>query len=361
MRKRAALIRTLVYDPPMILMDEPFGAVDAQTRTQLQGDLLRLWSLKRKTIIFVTHDITEAIALGDRALVLTPTARARSRPSIRSPIPRPRDVKNIFTHAGLHRDLRAHPGGRAMSSADIASGFSESRAIPRQWIVTGGRVLLGLALIAAWEMGRAQLPDRCSLRRRLRPRSGSGRWRRAASSSPTPSRRLRVSALGFVIGCACGIGLPFLLRLSERLTQAIEPFILASMGIPKICADALAHSLVRHRRPAEGDRRDAVRVLHRVHHGVCRHAQRRSAADQHGARGRRERARHRPQGDLGVAAAVLLHRPEGGAAAGGQRRDRRRVPGRDRGHRLFDRAAPGSSPTPPACSPASSSRWRWCW
>ncbi len=71
MRKRTSLIRTLVYDPPVILMDEPFAAVDAQTRIQLQEDLLRLWEMGRKTIIFVTHDIAEAIALGDRTLVLT--------------------------------------------------------------------------------------------------------------------------------------------------------------------------------------------------------------------------------------------------------------------------------------------------
>jgi len=100
MRKRAALIRTLVYDPPMILMDEPFAAVDAQTRTQLQEDLLRLWSLKRKTIIFVTHDITEAIALGDRALVLTRRpAHIAAEHAI--PIPRPRNVKDIFTMPGF--------------------------------------------------------------------------------------------------------------------------------------------------------------------------------------------------------------------------------------------------------------------
>src|SRR5262249_7070402 len=70
-RRRAALTRPLVNDPPVILMDEPFGALDAQTRTQLQEDLLRLWNLGRKTIIFVTHDIAEAIALGDRTLVLS--------------------------------------------------------------------------------------------------------------------------------------------------------------------------------------------------------------------------------------------------------------------------------------------------
>ena len=97
MRKRASLIRTLVYDPPVILMVEPFGALDAQTRTQLQEDLLRLWNLGRKTIVFVTHDIAEAIALGDRTLVLS-----RSPASIAgehcNPIPRPRDIRGIMIH-----------------------------------------------------------------------------------------------------------------------------------------------------------------------------------------------------------------------------------------------------------------------
>ena len=100
MRKRAALIRTLVYDPPMILMDEPFAAVDAQTRTQLQADLLKLWELGRKTIIFVTHDITEAIALGDRALVLSKQPTRIAAEHI-IPIPRPRNVKDIFALEGF--------------------------------------------------------------------------------------------------------------------------------------------------------------------------------------------------------------------------------------------------------------------
>jgi NitT/TauT family transport system ATP-binding protein len=100
MRKRAALVRTLAYDPPVILMDEPFAAVDAQTRTQLQADLLKLWELGRKTIIFVTHDITEAIALGDRTLVLTkqPTRIAAEH---QIPFPRPRNVQDLFGLEGF--------------------------------------------------------------------------------------------------------------------------------------------------------------------------------------------------------------------------------------------------------------------
>lgn len=100
MRKRASLIRTLVYDPPVILMDEPFGAVDAQTRSQLQADLLRLWNLGRKTIVFVTHDIAEAIALADRTLVLTRAPASLAGEHLIA-IPRPRDLGNIYTLRGF--------------------------------------------------------------------------------------------------------------------------------------------------------------------------------------------------------------------------------------------------------------------
>ena len=109
MRKRAALIRTLVYDPPVILMDEPFGALDAQTRAQLQEDLLKLWHLGRKTIVFVTHDIAEAIALADRTLVLT-RAPAHIAGEHAITIPRPRDIRGIMTHpdfAALYQRIRA--------------------------------------------------------------------------------------------------------------------------------------------------------------------------------------------------------------------------------------------------------------
>jgi len=109
MRKRASLIRTLVYDPPVILMDEPFGALDAQTRVQLQEDLLRLWELGRKTIIFVTHDIAEAIALGDRTLVLS-RAPAQVAGEHVITIARPRDIRGIMGHPEfgmLYQSIRA--------------------------------------------------------------------------------------------------------------------------------------------------------------------------------------------------------------------------------------------------------------
>ena len=68
MQKRCSIIRTLIYNPEVILMDEPFGPLDAQTRLVLQDELLRIWQTAKKTILFVTHDLTEAIALSDKVV-----------------------------------------------------------------------------------------------------------------------------------------------------------------------------------------------------------------------------------------------------------------------------------------------------
>jgi NitT/TauT family transport system ATP-binding protein len=71
MSKRASIVRALAYEPAVILMDEPFGPLDAQTRMVLQDELLKIWEQKRQTIIFITHDLVEAMALADRVVVMT--------------------------------------------------------------------------------------------------------------------------------------------------------------------------------------------------------------------------------------------------------------------------------------------------
>ena len=90
MRQRTALIRTLAYDPRVILMDEPFGALDAQTRLALQAELIRIWAQARKTILFVTHDLTEAITLGERVIVFSKRPGTVTRVH-EIPFPHPRD------------------------------------------------------------------------------------------------------------------------------------------------------------------------------------------------------------------------------------------------------------------------------
>ena len=94
MRKRGSIVRTLVYDPQTILMDEPFGPLDAQTRVILQDELLRIWQGSGKTIVFVTHDLVEAIALSDRIVIFTSTpGEVKAIHEVN--IPRPRDVFHI--------------------------------------------------------------------------------------------------------------------------------------------------------------------------------------------------------------------------------------------------------------------------
>lgn len=96
MRQRANIIRTLIYDPELILMDEPFGPLDAQTRIVLQDQLLKLWRASKKTILFITHDLVEAITLADRVVVIT-SRPGRVKHIAAVPIPRPRDVYEIHT------------------------------------------------------------------------------------------------------------------------------------------------------------------------------------------------------------------------------------------------------------------------
>jgi NitT/TauT family transport system ATP-binding protein len=112
MRQRANIIRTLIYDPELILMDEPFGPLDAQTRIVLQDQLLDLWSATKKTIIFITHDLFEAITLADR-VVLMSSRPGRIKSIEQVNIVRPRDVFKIHeseqfrgVYQKLWRELR---------------------------------------------------------------------------------------------------------------------------------------------------------------------------------------------------------------------------------------------------------------
>ncbi len=91
MRQRVGIARAFVADPQMLLMDEPFGSLDAQTRLVLQEELLKIWKDHRKLVIYVTHDIEEAVLLGDRVLVMTGRP-GRIREEIPIPLPRPRDL-----------------------------------------------------------------------------------------------------------------------------------------------------------------------------------------------------------------------------------------------------------------------------
>ena len=90
MRQRVGIARALTTKPKILLMDEPFGALDAQTRGIMQAELLRVWELHRATVVFVTHSIDEAVYLADRIVIMTPRP-GRIRRVIKIDLPRPRD------------------------------------------------------------------------------------------------------------------------------------------------------------------------------------------------------------------------------------------------------------------------------
>ena len=105
MKQRVAIARVLALDPPIMLMDEPFGALDALTRRNMQDELLRIWTEYKKTVIFVTHGIEESIYLADRVVVMT-YRPGTIKKSVPVELPRPRDISSL-PFIALQKDLTA--------------------------------------------------------------------------------------------------------------------------------------------------------------------------------------------------------------------------------------------------------------
>jgi NitT/TauT family transport system ATP-binding protein len=125
MKQRVSIARALAVDPSLLLMDEPFGALDAQTRHVLQDELLRIWREYRKTVVFVTHSIEEAIYLSDRIVVMT-ARPGRVKQIVTVPEARPRDMASIDMNQ-RQREVRAVLGeeiarAAALEEADLMAG-----------------------------------------------------------------------------------------------------------------------------------------------------------------------------------------------------------------------------------------------
>jgi NitT/TauT family transport system ATP-binding protein len=110
MKQRVALARALAPNPRVLLMDEPFAALDAMTREQLYEDLQKIWTARRKTIVFVTHNVREAVCLGDRVVLFSPNP-GRIREEFAITLPRPRDINSVELAAiatEITRALKQH-------------------------------------------------------------------------------------------------------------------------------------------------------------------------------------------------------------------------------------------------------------
>ena len=122
-RKRVGLAQVLIRDPKILLMDEPFGPLDAQTRQIMGNLLLDLWNADRKAVLFVTHDLEEAIALADRVVIMSAGPAARIIGDWRVPLPRPRDI----FEARLDKEFHAlHREIWAVLKAEVMKGYAQS-------------------------------------------------------------------------------------------------------------------------------------------------------------------------------------------------------------------------------------------
>jgi NitT/TauT family transport system ATP-binding protein len=124
MRKRVSLAQMLILDPQILLMDEPFSALDIQTRQLMENELLELWSADRKSVIFITHDLEEAISLSDRVVVLSAGPATRPIGEFAIDLPRPRDVAEIRL---TPRFIEIHDRIWRSMKEEVLKGYAQTR------------------------------------------------------------------------------------------------------------------------------------------------------------------------------------------------------------------------------------------
>ena len=235
MRQRSAIARAFVTDPGMLLMDEPFAALDAQNRVILQAELVRLWEQTGKTVIYITHSIEEALLLGDRTVMMT-AQPGRIKQIIDVPFPHPRDLMHAvgvgrirraqarhLAGAGGRGDARARRGG----SMKVWSGKTQERLLYLISPIGPDRPLAGAA-----DGGHRRSPLHSGAERHRAALLVS--WSPAASSPGTSASRSTACSLGFFIGAVPAVAVGLLMAMFRPVRIFFDPLIAALFPIPKI-------------------------------------------------------------------------------------------------------------------------------
>ncbi len=226
MKKRAALAQMLILAPPIVLMDEPFSALDLQTRHLMQNELLELWQEQRMAVLFITHDLQEAITLADSVVVMS--AGPAARPLARFPVDlaRPRDVTEVVLTEQYRRSTPT-------SGTCCATRCIEAMSVRINVRLTRYAVLVGA--LGLWEMGgRTGAIDPFFFPLPSSIIAQIAEWAVTPRIYGDLAITLMETELGFVAGTLLGVVLDLWLGLNPFASQVLEPFLKAFNAIPRI-------------------------------------------------------------------------------------------------------------------------------
>ena len=218
MKQRAAVARAFAVDPPVLYMDEPFGALDEQTRVGLASELMALWERTRKTVVFITHGIEEAVTLADRVVVLS-AHPGTVKAVIPIEFPAPARRGGVARRAEVRRIRRA----------DLGPACGDARANARSRSPRRSRS----SCCGSSRSRRASSIRDCSRRRRRSPRT-SWPTHRAASWRPTRPGRLGRLIVGCLIGGIPGTLIGLAMGMNRWVRAYFQPVIALLYPIPKI-------------------------------------------------------------------------------------------------------------------------------
>ncbi|MGY3368276.1 ABC-type nitrate/sulfonate/bicarbonate transport system ATPase subunit/ABC-type nitrate/sulfonate/bicarbonate transport system permease component [Bradyrhizobium sp. GM2.4] len=241
-RKRVALAQVLIRDPKILLMDEPFGPLDAQTRQVMGNLLLDLWNADRKAVLFVTHDLEEAIALADRVVIMSAGPSSRIIGDWRVSLPRPRDIFEVRLDTGIpcasSRDLeRAQGRGHEGLCAVHASGGGG--LMSRVTLLTL-QVLVAVVCLALWQLlstvpvfGKILLPP-FFFSNPVDVFAQIVKWFSSGVIWKHLGITLTESILAFVIGSAGGVLIGFWFARQPLVAAVFDPYVKMVNALPRV-------------------------------------------------------------------------------------------------------------------------------
>ena len=234
MRQRSAIARAFVTDPAMLLMDEPFAALDAQNRVILQAELVRIWEETGKTVVYVTHSIEEALLLGDRCVVMT-AQPGRIKQIIDVPFPHPRDLLTLSASAEFGKlkldiwRVLEEEVNRARAEEETMTGISAKTRDRALYLISPiGLLILWQLLLMAGFGDRRFIPAPTDIAVRFWLLIENGEL--AVNTGVTLMRVLA----GFVIGAVPAIAVGLLMAMFRPVRIFFDPLIAALFPIPKI-------------------------------------------------------------------------------------------------------------------------------